>query len=79
MTMRGSDGSGTSTAPSGDTGSVPSDSSQPPGRALDAALGELAALPHLGVEDHVAVFEAIHQALRDSLADAETGSDGRPL
>ena len=79
MTMRGSDGSGTGTAPGDDPCSVPSDSTQPPGAALGAALGGLAALPDMRVEDHVPVFDAIHQALRVSLADAETGSDRQPL
>ena len=79
MTMRAGDGSGTSTASGDDTGPAPSGGTTPPGPALDAALGQLSTLADMPVDDHVAVFNAIHEALRDSLADPRTGSDGQAL
>ncbi len=35
-----------------------------------AALSELARLPQLPVEQHVAVFDGVHRRLRDRLGDA---------
>ena len=46
---------------------------------VDAALAELSRLPGLPVDDHVAVFDAIHTGLRDSLADAGDAADGEPV
>lgn len=37
---------------------------------VDAAFAELSRLPQLPVDDHVAVFDGIHQRLSDRLADA---------
>jgi len=63
----------------GGTESTPISSKQAPGAAVDAALAQLSRLGELSVDEHVAVFEAIHAALRDSLADAGTRPAGQPL
>ena len=39
--------------------------------AVDQALSALAGLEELPLRDHVAVFDAVHGALQDRLADAE--------
>lgn len=39
--------------------------------AVDQALTRLADLGERGVRDHVAVFDAVHTALQDRLADTE--------
>lgn len=39
--------------------------------AVDAALTRLGDLGPLGVREHVAVFDAVHLALQDRLADTE--------
>ena len=48
------------------------------GPAAGGALGELSRLAELSVEEHVAVFDAIHESLRDALAGAEIGPGGQP-
>jgi hypothetical protein len=39
--------------------------------AVDEALGRLAELDRLPVREHVGVFDAVHAALQDRLADVE--------
>lgn len=46
------------------------DRDAPAEAAVDAALTELSRLPNLPVEEHVAVFDQIHQRLRDRLGEA---------
>lgn len=60
-----------SSASSADSRAVNADLVSPATDAdVDTALAELSRLEHLPVEDHVAVFDGIHQRLRDRLADA---------
>jgi hypothetical protein len=43
-----------------------------------AALDRLAELDDLGVDDHVAVYDAVHGDLRDALADAVSRDSNDP-
>jgi hypothetical protein len=43
-----------------------------------AALDRLAALDSLGVDEHVAVYDAVHRDLRDALADAVSRDTNDP-
>lgn len=68
MTHTG-DATGPATLPDGGIG-------QP---RVDAALAELSRLPDLPVDEHVAVFDAIHQGLLDSLGDAAGTPTAEPV
>ncbi len=48
------------------------------GAETDPVTSELAALPDLPVEEHVAVFDRVHRQLRDRLADAPGPADETP-
>jgi hypothetical protein len=39
--------------------------------AVDAAVGRLADLPELPLDEHPAVYEGVHRTLTDRLADVE--------
>jgi hypothetical protein len=45
--------------------------------AVDAVVAGLGALDDLPVADHVAVFESVHEALRDQMA-SSSGSSASP-
>ena len=55
-----------------DTGDVPTTGN----RAVDEVLRTLEGLEDRPVEEHVAVFEAAHEALRAALSDAGSRPDG---
>lgn len=50
----------------------------PEGTEADPVATELLRLPELPVEEHVAVFDRVHQQLRDRLADAGGPADETP-
>ena len=50
----------------------------PPDPRVAAALDRLAALDNLGVDEHVAVYDAVHRDLRDALADAVSRDTNDP-
>ena len=61
------DGGGTLTSTGGGSGVV-----EPTGdQAVDEALSRLTDVTELGLREQLAVFDAVHTALRDRLADAE--------